>query len=85
MLLLLVVGAFVAGCGGSATVDTTVEGSSTGSAGSAGTVRSEPVGTDGPSAGPAAPFGTVTLVDGTSLDGAEYAGDDLALWFWAPW
>jgi hypothetical protein len=27
----------------------------------------------------------VTLVDGASLDGAGYAGEDLALWFWAPW
>ncbi len=31
------------------------------------------------------PFGVVETVDGASLDGADYAGDSLALWFWAPW
>ena len=28
---------------------------------------------------------TVELVDGGSLDLADYVGDDLVLWFWAPW
>ena len=32
-----------------------------------------------------APFGTVTTVAGENLDGSVYAGDSLALWFWAPW
>jgi hypothetical protein len=33
----------------------------------------------------AAPFGTVDLVGGGQIDGAELAGRDVALWFWAPW
>ena len=32
-----------------------------------------------------APFGTVDAVAGGQIDGAELAGRDLALWFWAPW
>lgn len=32
-----------------------------------------------------APFGEVTTVSGEQIDGAQYAGQDLALWFWAPW
>ena len=85
LLLLLVVGSFLAGCGGSSAVDTTLDGSDGAATDPARTVVPEPAGTDGSSAGPATPFGTVTLVDGASLDGAGYAGEDLALWFWAPW
>jgi hypothetical protein len=80
LLLLTVVGLFLVGCGGSTSMDV-----SDGATGSTGTVTSEPAVAESSSAGGAAPFGTVTLVDGASLDGAEYAGDDLALWFWAPW
>jgi hypothetical protein len=32
-----------------------------------------------------APFGAVDAVGGGQIDGAELAGRDLALWFWAPW
>lgn len=81
LLLLTVVGLVLVGCGGSTTVDVS-DGDATGSTG---TVASEPAVAERPSAGGSAPFGTVTLVDGASLDGAAYAGDDLALWFWAPW
>jgi len=81
LLLLLVVGLFLVGCGGSPAVDTVDRPDGA----AVGTVTSEPAVTDRSSAGPTSPFGTVTLVDGGSLDGAEYAGDDLALWFWAPW
>ena len=28
---------------------------------------------------------TVPAVDGTTFRGADYAGDALAIWFWAPW
>jgi hypothetical protein len=28
---------------------------------------------------------TATTVQGEDFDGAEYAGRDVALWFWAPW
>jgi hypothetical protein len=80
-LLLLILGLLLVGCGGS----TTADGPDGAAAGSTGAVTSEAAVTDGASAGHGAPFGTVTLVDGGSLDGAEYAGDDLALWFWAPW
>jgi hypothetical protein len=34
---------------------------------------------------PSAPFGTVDAVGGGQIDGGELAGQDLALWFWAPW
>lgn len=33
----------------------------------------------------AAPFATVSTVDGGELVGADLAGKDVALWFWAPW
>ncbi len=29
--------------------------------------------------------GTHTLVDGTSIDLDQFAGQDVVLWFWAPW
>jgi len=38
-----------------------------------------------PPATSSAPFGTVDLVGGGQIDGAELAGRDVALWFWAPW
>jgi hypothetical protein len=28
---------------------------------------------------------TAPLVGGGTLHGAEYAGEDVAIWFWAPW
>jgi hypothetical protein len=44
--------------------------------------------TTSPSPGPAVPeildFGA-PLVGGGRLEGADYAGRELALWFWAPW
>jgi predicted membrane-bound mannosyltransferase len=33
----------------------------------------------------ASPFGTVEAVGGGQIQGANLAGRDLALWFWAPW
>lgn len=82
LLLLLVVGLVLAGCGGGPPADTTAD---TSDGDAAGASVSERAAGDGPSAAPSAPFGTVTLVDGERLDGARFAGDDLALWFWAPW
>jgi hypothetical protein len=55
---------------------------------------SEPAGADQPSTAGgsgssgrsgAAPFGTVDAVGGGQIRGAELAGRDVALWFWAPW
>lgn len=103
LLLLLVVGLFLVGCGGSATPDTVA-----GAADDAGPAEPAPT-TDAPASGgqadPSAPtadadegtsggegtdeelvpFGTVTTVAGDQIDGGIYAGDSLALWFWAPW
>lgn len=28
---------------------------------------------------------TATTLDRTTFEGADYAGQDLMLWFWAPW
>ena len=28
---------------------------------------------------------TAPLVGGGTLHGADYAGEDVAIWFWAPW
>jgi hypothetical protein len=28
---------------------------------------------------------TAETIDGGTFDGADYAGQDLMLWFWAPW
>lgn len=70
-LLLLLLGALLAGCGGASTA-----GSATGApSGGAATVG----GGDG------ALYGELTTVDGDQLDGAAYRNADLALWFWAPW
>jgi hypothetical protein len=96
LLLLVVVGLVLVGCGGSATSDTAaVDAEDTDDAASApaGAEASTPAAaadaSDGAqesgSAEARAPFGTVATVDGEQLDGAMYAGDSLALWFWAPW
>jgi hypothetical protein len=34
---------------------------------------------------PAALAWSADLVEGGQLDGADLAGGDVALWFWAPW
>jgi len=82
LLLVLVVGLALFGCGRAPTTATTAE-ASDGDTDGASTAERATV--DGSAATPSAPFGTVTLVDGERLDGADYAGDALALWFWAPW
>lgn len=44
--------------------------------------------TSAPPAGPAVPEAlafSVAGVDGAQVVGADYAGKDVALWFWAPW
>ena len=82
LLLLLVVGLVLVGCGGAPVTDATTEASDGDTNGASPAGRAT---VDGSAATPSAPFGTVTLVDGGRLDGADYAGDDLALWFWAPW
>jgi hypothetical protein len=28
---------------------------------------------------------TAATIDGTGFDGGDFAGQDLMLWFWAPW
>lgn len=66
---LLIAAVLVAGCGS--------DGRTAGGAEST-------AGSPAPSSGDL-PFGTVPAVDGGTLDGAELAGQDLALWFWAPW
>jgi hypothetical protein len=66
------------GCtGGGATPATPVAGS--GGAGSGGAAATEAL----PGADPLA-F-TATTVQGEAFDGADYAGQDLMVWFWAPW
>lgn len=44
--------------------------------------------TDAPGGGPAVPrelrFSAPAL-GGGEIDGADYAGSDLVIWFWAPW
>lgn len=84
--MLIVVGVFVAACGGSAND-------------SAADQAPDPAAADAAPASPAAaddetpadstsgpaPFGVVETVGGKTLDGEDYAGRSLALWFWAPW
>ena len=92
LLLLLVVGVLVVGCGGSTatdatgTADDTDTGAPVVTAPADDDASSAAQDTDNGDSGQApAPFGQVATVGGEALDGAEYAGDSLALWFWAPW
>jgi hypothetical protein len=95
LLLLTVVGLVLIGCGGSAPSDTAAVDADAGDAAptpsgdEVSTPAAAPAESDGDegsaAAEPRAPFGMVTTVDGERLDGAMYAGDSLALWFWAPW
>jgi hypothetical protein len=85
--MLIVVGVFVAACGGSAgsvaadqAADPPAEGAAPAAPATAGDEATPP---DGPS--DRAPFGVVETVGGETLDGEDYAGRNLALWFWAPW
>lgn len=52
-------------------------------------VTAGPLAVAGPSGGaqaePDALAFTAGLVGGGTFDGGEYAGQDLMLWFWAPW
>jgi hypothetical protein len=76
--------AFVAaGCGGDAATTA-----------GAGTTSRAPDPSGGPSAAPASdrPVGIpevlefeAPLLDGGTLRGVDYAGKDVAFWFWAPW
>jgi hypothetical protein len=87
LLLLWVIGLFLVGCGGASTTDTTAGPADDVDTATPDTAAETSAPTGDATASPAAlaPFGTVTTVDGGSLDGAELAGDTLALWFWAPW
>jgi hypothetical protein len=96
-IALLLVALVVAGCGAAGT-EPSAAGDATAAAegpvatpGAVASETPEPPGA-GPSpsaAAPAAtaeaPFDTVDAVGGGQIDGAELAGRDLALWFWAPW
>ncbi|HUV09635.1 MAG TPA: hypothetical protein VMX12_01575 [Acidimicrobiia bacterium] len=70
--------AFAAACSGTA---------STGQGSNAGDRQSDaPPAAPAPSATEAATLEfTAPAVDGTTFRGADYAGDALAIWFWAPW
>jgi len=64
--------------------------SGTTTAGQDDSTREQP--SDAPSASPAPAESTsadldftVAAVDGSTFRGADYAGDALAIWFWAPW
>ncbi len=61
---------------------------------SSGTTGTAAPATNPASGGPGSDAGTptdwpyqfrTTTVDGSSLDTGDYAGQDLVLWFWAPW
>lgn len=87
LTMLIVVGVFVAACGGSAG-DVAADDAPDPVAGDAAAASpaapdDSSAGTDGPSE--IAPFGVVETVSGDAVDGADYAGSNLALWFWAPW
>lgn len=81
LLLLCVLGLFLIGCGGAPATDTAADTPDDGPT----SAPPVPGPSDEGSTTAVEPFGTVTLVNGERLDGAEYAGDNLALWFWAPW
>lgn len=69
LLLLLMLGAVVAGCGGATTTG----------AGASAPAEDAGADADGPL------YGELTTVEGERLDGAAYRNTSLALWFWAPW
>lgn len=77
--LLLALLLLVAGCAGDGGDAGTV---ATDAAGSA---DSDPQGDADAAAVPEALRFTATTVDGGTFEGADYAGQDLMLWFWAPW
>jgi len=82
---LLVLALAMAGCG-SATTEGSADGSPPPSAnGGSATAPSGERSSDTAGSSGDAPFGTVDAVGGGQIDGAALAGQDLALWFWAPW
>jgi hypothetical protein len=85
--MLIVVGVFVAACGGSANdiaADPAPDPAAVDAApASPAAADDETTAADSPS--DLAPFGVVETVGGETLDGEDYAGRSLALWFWAPW
>lgn len=89
--MLMVVGVFLAGCGGTA-AETTAGVAADDAApaapaeGDGGETPDEPASDDADdNPDQLAPFGTVQTVAGDQIDGGQYAGSNLALWFWAPW
>lgn len=91
----MVVGVFLAGCGGTAAesaADGTADVAADDAAPAAPAESDGGETTDEPASDEAdddpdelVPFGTVETVAGDQIDGGQYAGSNLALWFWAPW
>jgi hypothetical protein len=75
--------AVLTGCGGGAPTETADAPSTTTAGPGAAPTTGSP---DGPPAAvPDALRFTAEGVDGSLVVGADYAGRDVALWFWAPW
>ena len=83
-MLILVVGVLVAACGGSAS-DVAVDQAPDPAAGAAAPAASDGESGSADGSSDIAPFGVVETVSGDTIDGEDYAGSNLALWFWAPW
>lgn len=81
LLVAILAGACSSGDSGSAVSGGTAV-TTTSTAGARGTTGAEVAGA--PSVPEALQF-SVAAVDGPQVVGADYAGQDVALWFWAPW
>ncbi len=77
LVLVVACCALVAACSGTAT---TGQGGTDGNGSGASAGRPDP----GSAEATALDF-TVPAVDGSTFRGADYGGDALAIWFWAPW
>lgn len=73
----------VAGCGSAGTQSGSAPPSD--QAGAPAAAASSTAAPAGDRTGSTVPFATVPAVGGGQIDGADLAGRDLALWFWAPW
>ncbi len=76
--LLVALGALASACGGA--ISTSVDEAAPG--------RDTPTGetpTESPSADGWPHDFVATGIDGTTIDAGDYEGQDLVLWFWAPW
>lgn len=81
--VLLLLAVLLAACGGGAGVATAPDGSATDAPAPADGATTDDGATD---AGlPEALAFTATTVGGGTFDGADHVGQDLMLWFWAPW